>query len=91
MKRVRTRAARSWKLVLPVAVVAAVVMAISSGTTQAGPNTKGPKFTEAAAFDVSKPLRDLVKSQKPSTKTFPAPTGKDTDSELSAEAGAWSA
>jgi hypothetical protein len=91
MKRVRMRATRSWKLVLPVAVVAAVVMAMSAGTTQAGPNMKGPKFTEAAAFDVSKPLRDLAKSQKPSTKTFPAPTGKDTDSELSAEAGAWSA
>jgi len=91
MKRVRTRATRSWRLALPVAVVAAVVMAISAGTTQAGPNTKGPKFTEAAAFDVSKPLRDLANSQKPSNKPLPAATGKDTDSELSAEAGAWSA
>jgi len=91
VKTVRTRATRSWRLALPVALVAAVVMAISAGTTQAGPNTKGPKFTEAAAFDVSKPLRDLAKSQKPSNKPLPAATGKDTDSELSAEAGAWSA
>jgi hypothetical protein len=65
-------------------------MAMSAGTTQAGSNMKGPKFTEAAAFDVSKPLRDLVKNQKPSTKVLPPATGKDTDSELSAEAGAWS-
>ena len=91
MKRARTRATRSWKLALPVAMVASVVLAMSAGTSQAGQNAKGPKFTEAAAFDVSKPLRDLVKNQKPSTKVLPPATGKDTDSELSAEAGAWSA
>ena len=91
MKRVRTRATRSWRLALPVTVVAAVVMAISAGTTQAGPNTKGPKFTEAAAFDVSKPLRELAKDAKPSNKALPPATGKDTDSELSAEVNAWSA
>jgi hypothetical protein len=81
----RTRASRSWRPAVPVAAVAAVVMAMSAGATQAGPNMNGPKFTEAAAFDVSKPLRDLVKSQKPSQKAFPAASGKDTDSELSAE------
>ena len=91
MKRARTRATRSWKLALPVAMVASVVLAMSAGTSQAGQNAKGPKFTEAAAFDVSKPLRDLVKNQKPSKKVLPPATGKDTDSELSAEAGAWSA
>jgi len=64
---------------------------MSAGTTQAGPNMKGPKFTEAKAFDVSKPLRELVKNQKPSNKTLPPATGKDTDSELGAETGAWSA
>ena len=90
MTKARTRISR-WRLALPVGLVAVVVVAISAGTTQAGPTTKGPKFTEAAAFDVSKPLRDLVKNQKPSQKALPAPTGKDTDSELSAETGAASA
>ncbi|MDH4341216.1 MAG: hypothetical protein OEW47_12745, partial [Thermoleophilia bacterium] len=47
--------------------------------------------TDAAAFDVSKPLRDLVKNQKPSKKTLPPATGKDTDSEPSVEVSAWSA
>jgi hypothetical protein len=71
--------------------VAAVVMAMSAGTTQAGPNMQGPKFTEAAAFDVSKPLRELAKDAKPSNKALPPATGKDTDSELSADTSAWSA
>ena len=53
--------------------------------------TRGPNFKEAAAFDVSKPLRDLVKNQKPSHKGLSNPTGKDTDSELSAEPAAGSA
>ena len=85
MERARTRARRSWKLALPVAIVAAVITATSAGTTQAGPNSKGPKFTEAAAFDVSKPLRELVRNQKPSRKGLPPATGNDTDSELSIE------
>jgi hypothetical protein len=40
---------------------------IAAGTTQAGPTSpkvKGPTFTEATAFDVSKPLRELAKGRK---------------------------
>jgi hypothetical protein len=52
--------------VLPLALVAAVVAAIAAGGTQAGPNvlkTEGPKFTDATAFDVSKPLKELAKGR----------------------------
>ena len=87
MTRSRTRSKRAWTLVLPVTIVAAAVM-VSAGTTQAGPNTKGPKFSEAVAFDVSQPLSVLAKNQKPSTRTLRPVTGKDTDSELTAEASA---
>ena len=86
MEPTRTRAKWSLKLGLVVAVAAAVALTASAGATQAGSSTnKGPKWIDAAAFDTSKPLRDLVKNQKPSTKVFPAPTGNDTDSELSVE------
>ena len=93
MKRARRHATWSWRVALPVALAAVVVTAISAGATQArpSPGVKGPKFTDAAAFDVSKPLRDLVKNQKPSKKTLPPATGKDTDSEPSVEVSAWSA
>jgi len=67
MKSTRSRGARFWKHALPVALIAAVVTAVSAGTTQAGPTSpkvKGPKFTEATAFDVSKPLRELAKGRK---------------------------
>jgi hypothetical protein len=87
MQGARKREVRAWKLTLPV-LVAAVVTMMAAGTTQAGPNTKGPKFTNAAAFDISKPLRELVKNQQPSKTGLPPTTGKDTDSELSAESGA---
>ena len=90
MTRVRS-SAPMWKLVLPMVLAAVVITAISAGATQAGPNTRGPRFTEAAAFDVSKPLRELVKNQKPTTKVLPPATGKDTDSELSADTAAESA
>ncbi len=91
MERARGRARRWWKLALPLALVAAVVTAMSAGTTQAGPNTRGPKFTDPAAFDLSKPFRELAKNAKPSKKGLPPATGKDTDSELSAEASGASA
>jgi hypothetical protein len=81
MQRARTRTARYSRRVFPVVLLASVIAAMSAGTTQAGPSRvlKGPKFTEAAAFDVSKPLRDLAK-QPPAGALAPA-TGKDTDSE----------
>jgi len=87
MKRARSRGTRSWKLTLPVAVAAAVVTVIAASTTQAGPSPRatGPKFTEAKAFDVSKPLRELAKDAKPSKRGLPPATGKDTDREPSVE------
>lgn len=66
MKSMRSWRARS-KLALPVALVAVLVTVIAAGTTQAGPTTlkvKGPKFTEAKAFDVSKPLKELAEDRK---------------------------
>jgi hypothetical protein len=79
------RRASRLRRTFPVVVVAAGVLAVSAGTTQAGSNTTGPKFTEAVAFDVSKPLRDLAKGSQ--GKALPAPTGKDTDSEPAAATG----
>ena len=66
--------------------VGAAVVAISAGTTQARSTANGPKFTEPAAFDVSKPLRELAK-QPVGNASLPAPTGKDTDSEPAAVNG----
>ena len=45
------------------ALVAVVIAALAAGPSQAAPsaNAKGPKFSEAKAFDVSKPLRELAK------------------------------
>ena len=71
MEPTRTRAKGPLKLGLVVAVAAAVALTASAGATQAGSSTnKGPKWIDAAAFDTSKPLRDLVKNQKPSIKVF---------------------
>jgi hypothetical protein len=88
MRRARTSTARYSRRAFPVVLLVAVVAAISAGTTQAGPSrvSKGPKFTEAVAFDVSKPLRDLAK-QAPAGGTLAPASGKDTDSELTAIRG----
>ncbi len=82
------RRATRWRRTFPVVLAAALATAITAGATQAGPspNAKGPKFTEAVAFDVSKPLRDLAK-QAPAGGTLAPATGKDTDSELTAIRG----
>jgi hypothetical protein len=78
------RTHRAWRLAVLVGAFAALVMALTAGAIQAGPSpkAKGPKWIDAAAFDVSKPLKDLAKGKPPSTVLPPA-TGKDTDSELS--------
>ena len=60
MQQAARRATPGWRRALPVVLVAAAVT-VSAGTTQAGPSQAGPKFTEAVAFDVSKPLRELAK------------------------------
>jgi hypothetical protein len=63
-------------VVLLAAVVTAVIV---TGATQAGsaaPAKFKPKFTKAAAFDTSKPLRELVKSAKTrKAKELPAERG----------------
>jgi hypothetical protein len=93
MKSTRSRGARARKYALPVALLAAVVTVITAGTTQAGPTTakvKGPKFTEAVAFDVSKPLRELAKGRKAPTVNKAAlsfgPDGLDFESASSRSA-----
>ena len=85
MQQAARRATPGWRRALPVVLVAAAVTAVSAGTTQAGPSQAGPKFTEAVAFDVSKPLRELAK--QPAGGTLPSATGKDTDSEPAVLAG----
>ena len=80
-----TRAARRWRRALSVVLVAGAVTAVSAGTTQAGPSQSGPKFTEAVAFDVSKPFRELAK--RTGDGALPPASGKDTDSEPSAVTG----
>jgi hypothetical protein len=67
MDRVHSREARPRRYALPLTAIAAVVLIATAGTTQAGPTTlkvKGPTFTAPAAFDVSKPLRELAKGRK---------------------------
>jgi hypothetical protein len=61
---------RTLALLAVVAVVAAVVTAVAaSAAAQSGSSAadRGPKFSEAKAFDISKPLRDLAKTAKPPT------------------------
>jgi hypothetical protein len=49
-----------------VALAAAAVAIVAAGTTQAGagPAAKGPKWSDAKAFDVSKPLKELAEGRK---------------------------
>jgi hypothetical protein len=63
------RGSRSLRLLVPAALIAALVA--PAGATQAASAAKAPaklkpKFTNAAAFDTSKPLRELAKTVKPS-------------------------
>ena len=51
-----------------VVLVTAAIGATQAGSASQGPALRGPTFTEAAAFDVSKPLRQLALAAKPSTK-----------------------
>jgi hypothetical protein len=63
---------RGWfgQLAGVVLLAALATAVVAAGATQAGSaagtkGPKGPKFTEAKAFDTSKPLRDLAKTAKP--------------------------
>jgi hypothetical protein len=74
---------RSQKLWLLVGVVllAALLSAIGSGQAESATSRRGirgPKFTQAAAFDVSKPLRELAKT---------APSSKGKGGEVRPERG----
>jgi hypothetical protein len=61
-----------------VGAVVALVTALTAGAIQASPNGKGPTFSEAQAFDVSKPLKDLAKNAKPSNaRPVAGPPGSD--------------
>jgi len=50
--------------------VVAIAVAATAATDASAQGQRGPKFSEAKAFDVSKPLRELAKTAKP-----PKPTG----------------
>jgi hypothetical protein len=73
------RSHRAWRLAVLVGALAALVMALTAGAIQAGPSpkAKGPKFSEAKAFDVSKPLKDLAKTKPSSAKPVTGPPGSD--------------
>ena len=72
-----------------VALLGAVAIAtVTAGTTQAGSTASAasPTFVEAEAFDVSKPLRELVRQAAPS-KALPRrhPAGDRVDRNLAVE------
>jgi hypothetical protein len=62
------------------ALLAAVLTAVGATHAVSGPAKTGPKFTEAVAYDVSKPLRVLAKTEKASAR--------DRTARLSPERGA---
>jgi hypothetical protein len=67
MDRVHSQGARPLRHALPLMAIAVVVLVATAGTTQAGPTAfkaNGPKFSQAVAFDVSKPLKELAKGRK---------------------------
>ena len=69
LQRRSDRAAR--RIALPVVASLTILAAfVTAGATQAGSTStaKTPVFKNAKAFDVSKPLRELAKSHKPSGK-----------------------
>jgi hypothetical protein len=46
-------------------LLAAVLTAVGATPAGSTPATHEPKFSKAAAFDISSPLRDLAKAAKP--------------------------
>jgi hypothetical protein len=62
----------------------AFAVTITASTTQASPSaaTAGPVFSQAAAFDVSAPLSEMVKGASASGKSLPAASGFDADRDL---------
>lgn len=81
MRGTRSSDRQSRHLALPVLSVL-VVLGVALATTaagQAGPTAKikGPTFSNAKAFDLSKPLRELAKNAKRSGKGLPPSRGPD--------------
>ena len=76
--------------VISVALVGTLTLAFAAGTGQAaGSIGKGPKFSDAVAFDVSKPLSQLAQAQNsPTQAPSAAPQGSDG---FIVEQPAWSA
>jgi hypothetical protein len=80
---------RPRKAVLPVvAILGAVAIAtVTAGTTQAGPTVRAasPKFMNAKAFDVSKPLRELAKATPSKAPPRQHSAGERVDRNLGVE------
>jgi hypothetical protein len=60
-------------VLLAAAVATTVAAAAATTTERAAADRGGPRWSEAAAFDTSKPLRELVKTAKPSKAPFIRP------------------
>jgi hypothetical protein len=76
---------------LAVAVFATAMVALAPGAVQGSGNAtaKGPKFTEPAAFDVSKPLRELARTAREPAKGWSSPRfGSETIERGLASSGA---
>ena len=90
MQRARRRGRSVRARVISVALVGTLTLAFAAGTGQAaGSIGKGPKFSDAVAFDVSKPLSQLAQAQNsPTQAPSAAPQGSDG---FIVEQSAWSA
>src|SRR5262245_40418023 len=68
MRDTPIRGTRSLRLLVPAALIAALVApagAMQAASAAKAPDKLKPRFTNVAAFDVSKPLRELAKTAKP--------------------------
>ena len=81
MRGTRSSDRQSRRLALPVLSVLVVlgVALATSAAGQAGPTAKvkGPTFSNAKAFDLSKPLRELAQNAQRPTKGLPPSRGPD--------------
>ena len=88
MNRARPRGRRSRKIAFAFAALVAIVVTMTTGPTQAGPNAPadaGPTFTKAAAFDVSAPLSQLAATASAAGAKVPQDSRYDADRDLSLE------